>query len=95
MSPVRDEGEAERGAPGRLDVGRAPGRRPVARGDLVAPRIEAVLAELGMEQNRPVYAGRPPAAAPATGLYRQHAKEQATLVEAAITGGDVEVAGTA
>jgi 2-oxoglutarate dehydrogenase E1 component len=61
----------------------------------VAPRIEAVLAELGMEQIRPVYAGRPSAAAPATGLYRQHAKEQATLVEAAITGGEVEVAGTA
>jgi 2-oxoglutarate dehydrogenase E1 component len=61
----------------------------------VAPRIEAVLAELGMAQIRPVYAGRPPAAASATGLYRQHAKEQATLVEAAITGGDVEVAGTA
>ena len=61
----------------------------------VAPRIEAVLEELDMAQTRPVYAGRPPAAAPATGLYRQHAKEQATLVEAAITGGDVEVAGTA
>jgi 2-oxoglutarate dehydrogenase E1 component len=61
----------------------------------VAPRIEAVLQNVGMEQTRPVYAGRPPAASPATGLYQQHVKEQATLVEAAITGGDVEVAGTA
>src|SRR5918994_1241034 len=61
----------------------------------VAPRIEAVLRGMGMAQPRPVYAGRPPAASPATGLYQQHVKEQATLIEAAITGGDVEVAGTA
>jgi len=61
----------------------------------VAPRIEAVLHDVGMEQTRPVYAGRQPAASPATGLYQQHVKEQATLIEAAITGGDVEVAGTA
>ena len=60
----------------------------------VAPRIEAVLEELGMQQTTPVYAGRPPAAAPATGLYQQHVKEQATLIDAAI-GGDAEVAGTA
>jgi 2-oxoglutarate dehydrogenase E1 component len=60
-----------------------------------APRIETVLAEVGMRQTRPVYAGRPAAASPATGLYRQHVKEQATLVEAAVTGGEVEVAGTA
>jgi 2-oxoglutarate dehydrogenase E1 component len=59
----------------------------------VAPRIEAVLRDVGIEQTRPVYAGRPPAASPATGLYQQHVKEQATLIEAAITGGD-EVAGT-
>ena len=61
----------------------------------VAPRIEAVLQGVGMAQTRPVYAGRRPAASPATGLYQQHVKEQATLIEAAITGGDVEVAGTA
>jgi 2-oxoglutarate dehydrogenase E1 component len=61
----------------------------------VAPRVETVLRDVGMEQTRPVYAGRPPAASPATGLYQQHVKEQATLIEAAITGGDVEVAGTA
>ncbi len=61
----------------------------------VAPRIEAVRAELGTKQGRLTYAGRPPAAATATGLYQQHVKEQATLIEAAVTGGDVEVAGTA
>ena len=61
----------------------------------VAPRIEAVLQGVGMAQTRPVYAGRRPAASPATGLYQQHVKEQATLIEEAITGGDVEVAGTA
>ena len=52
----------------------------------VAPRIEAVLQEVGIEQTRPIYAGRRPAASPATGLFQQHVKEQATLVEAAITG---------
>jgi len=61
----------------------------------VAPRIEAVLAELGTKQGRLIYVGRPPAASTATGLYQQHVKEQATLIEAAVTGGDVEVAGTA
>ena len=48
----------------------------------VAPRIEAVLKAVGMAQTRPVYAGRRPAASPATGLYQQHVKEQATLIEA-------------
>ena len=67
---------------GRLDLRRAAHRGGAGRG-------------VGMAQTRPVYAGRRPAASPATGLYQQHVKEQATLVEAAITGGDVEVAGTA
>ena len=61
----------------------------------VAPRIEALLAELGTKQGRLIYVGRRPAASTATGLYQQHVKEQATLIEAAVTGGDVEVAGTA
>jgi 2-oxoglutarate dehydrogenase E1 component len=61
----------------------------------VAPRIEAVLEQLSVAQARLVYAGRRPAASTATGLYQQHVKEQATLIEAALTGGDVEVAGTA
>jgi 2-oxoglutarate dehydrogenase E1 component len=57
-----------------------------------APRIAAVLGDVGMRQSAPAYAGRRAAASPATGLYRQHVKGQATLIEAAITGG--EVAGT-
>jgi 2-oxoglutarate dehydrogenase E1 component len=61
----------------------------------VAPRIETVLAQVGMDQARPVYAGRSPAASPATGLYQQHVREQASLVEAALTGGPAEAAGTA
>jgi 2-oxoglutarate dehydrogenase E1 component len=61
----------------------------------VAPRIEAVLAELGARQDRLIYVGRPPAAATATGLYRQHVKEQATLIQTAVTGGNGDVAGTA
>jgi 2-oxoglutarate dehydrogenase E1 component len=58
----------------------------------VAPRIEAVLEDVGMRQTRPSYAGRPPAASTATGLYQQHVREQAALVQAAIAGDAVEVA---
>ena len=61
----------------------------------VAPRIEAVLERVGMRQTRPVYAGRLPAASPATGLYAQHVREQTNLLETALTGGPAEVAGTA
>jgi 2-oxoglutarate dehydrogenase E1 component len=61
----------------------------------VGPRIEAVLEQLGMRQGRPTYAGRPAAASPASGLYRQHVREQTNLVEAALTGGPPEAAGTA
>ena len=52
----------------------------------VSPLIEEVLAGLGRDGQRPVYAGRPPAAAPATGLLRRHLKEQAKLVDNALTG---------
>jgi 2-oxoglutarate dehydrogenase E1 component len=48
-----------------------------------------------MEQTRPIYAGRPPAASPATGLYQKHVREQTSLVEAALTGGPAEATGTA
>jgi 2-oxoglutarate dehydrogenase E1 component len=61
----------------------------------VAPRIEAVLEEIGLRQTRPSYAGRPAAASPATGLFQQHVREQASLVETALTGGPVEASGTA
>ncbi len=61
----------------------------------VAPRIEAVLERVGMRHARPIYAGRPPAASPATGVYAQHVREQTNLLETALTGGPAEVAGTA
>jgi 2-oxoglutarate dehydrogenase E1 component len=61
----------------------------------VAPRIEAVCTELGMDQTRPIYAGRPPAASPATGLHQQHVREQTSLVMAALTGDQADAMGTA
>ena len=48
-------------------------------------KIEALLGELGHKAKRPHYAGRPDAAAPATGLLRRHNAEQAKLVDAALT----------
>ncbi|MGH6942960.1 MAG: 2-oxoglutarate dehydrogenase E1 component [Geminicoccaceae bacterium] len=61
----------------------------------VAPRIEAVLEDLGMERTRLIYGGRPAAASPATGLYQQHVREQAMLVDKALTGDRVEATGNA
>jgi 2-oxoglutarate dehydrogenase E1 component len=52
----------------------------------VVPRIEAVLEQLGMAQVRPIYAGRVPAAATATGSHQQHLREQSTLVDLALLG---------
>ena len=49
-------------------------------------KIEAVLTEIGARHKRPVYAGRPAAAATATGLLKRHNLEQAKLVEEALTG---------
>ncbi|UCH75965.1 MAG: 2-oxoglutarate dehydrogenase E1 component [Rhodospirillales bacterium] len=49
------------------------------------PRIEEVLLEIGAECRRPVYVGRPEAAAPATGLLRRHIAEQKELVDRALT----------
>jgi 2-oxoglutarate dehydrogenase E1 component len=51
----------------------------------VAPEIVAVMEKLGRAQRRLIYAGRPAAAAPATGLLRRHNREQAALVDAALT----------
>ncbi len=51
----------------------------------VAPRLEVVLEELGFEQTRPTYAGRPAAASPATGSYAQHQREQNKLVAEALS----------
>ena len=49
-------------------------------------RIEAVLTEIGAKQKRPVYVGRPAAAATATGLLKLHNLEQAKLVDEALSG---------
>ncbi len=51
----------------------------------VQPEIEAVLETLAGKPVRLRYVGRLPAAAPATGLLRRHIKEQAALVDAALT----------
>jgi 2-oxoglutarate dehydrogenase E1 component len=61
----------------------------------IAPRLEAVLGKLDMRDARAVYAGRPPAASPATGLYQQHVREQTMLIDKALTGEHAEAAGTA
>jgi 2-oxoglutarate dehydrogenase E1 component len=50
----------------------------------VEPRIERRLREAGLKPQRPVYAGRAPAASPATGLARRHAAEQAALIAEAL-----------
>ncbi len=48
-------------------------------------RIEDILSELKHKAGRPKYAGRPDAAAPATGLMKRHQAEQAQLVNEALT----------
>ena len=51
----------------------------------VAPRIENVLKKIGRAGDRPHYAGRIEYASTATGLLRTHLKEQAALIDAALT----------
>ncbi|MBZ6378189.1 2-oxoglutarate dehydrogenase E1 component [Pacificimonas flava] len=51
----------------------------------VQPYLERALSDAGVGPDRPVYAGRDPAAAPATGLAPRHAKQQKQLVEDALT----------
>jgi 2-oxoglutarate dehydrogenase E1 component len=48
-------------------------------------RIEAVLKAAGCKAQRPVYAGRTAAAAPATGALKIHNAEQEALLEQALT----------
>ncbi|MFL6843622.1 MAG: 2-oxoglutarate dehydrogenase E1 component [Allosphingosinicella sp.] len=50
----------------------------------VEPRIERRLGEAGLKPKRPSYAGREPAASPATGLAKRHAAEQAALIADAL-----------
>ncbi len=49
------------------------------------PRLMNILDELGGKAGRPVYVGRKASASPATGLLANHQKEQAELVERALT----------
>jgi 2-oxoglutarate dehydrogenase E1 component len=53
--------------------------------NFVDRRIEGVLKNLGHKAGRPVYAGRPAAAAPATGSLKTHNKEQEALLDQALT----------
>jgi 2-oxoglutarate dehydrogenase E1 component len=50
----------------------------------VEPRIEEVLGEIGAEHGRARYVGRAEAASPATGLLRDHNRQQAEIIEAAL-----------
>jgi 2-oxoglutarate dehydrogenase E1 component len=52
----------------------------------VEPFIEKTLEDLDHFVKRPVYAGRPAAASPATGLLSRHQEQQARLVHAALIG---------
>ncbi|HEV2301394.1 MAG TPA: 2-oxoglutarate dehydrogenase E1 component [Stellaceae bacterium] len=52
--------------------------------NFVDRRIERVLSGLDVAANRPRFAGRPEAASPATGLFKEHLKEQARLVAEAL-----------
>ena len=47
-------------------------------------RLEAVLTEVAGKSRRPVYAGRPEAASPATGMLSRHTQEQDKLVREAL-----------
>ena len=51
----------------------------------IEPNIEWVLTRIGAKHTRPVYAGRPASASPATGLASQHKAQQEALVDAALT----------
>ncbi len=50
----------------------------------VEPLLECCLGEAGFKGMRPVYAGRPSSASPATGLAKRHSAEQAALIAAAL-----------
>jgi 2-oxoglutarate dehydrogenase E1 component len=50
----------------------------------VEPLLECCLDEAGFKGLRPRYAGRPPAASPATGLAKRHAAEQSALIADAL-----------
>jgi len=51
----------------------------------IEPNIEWVLTRIKAKHTRPIYAGRPAAASPATGLASRHKSEQEALVNDALT----------
>ncbi|WP_412507979.1 2-oxoglutarate dehydrogenase E1 component [Roseovarius sp. SYSU LYC5161] len=51
----------------------------------IEPNIEWVLTRIKSKHTRPIYAGRPAAASPATGLASAHKAQQDALVDAALT----------
>ena len=51
----------------------------------IEPNIEWVLTRIKAKHTRPLYAGRPASASPATGLAAQHKAQQEALVDAALT----------
>ena len=51
----------------------------------IEPNIEWALGRINAKHGRPVYAGRPASASPATGLATQHKKQQAALIDDALT----------
>ncbi|MEZ5757594.1 MAG: 2-oxoglutarate dehydrogenase E1 component [Emcibacteraceae bacterium] len=51
----------------------------------IDPLIEDVLTNVGGKVKRPAYAGRKEAASPATGLMERHKKQQADLIDQALT----------
>ncbi len=48
-------------------------------------RLEKVLTEIGADQTRPRYVGRPEAASPATGNAKRHRREQDKIIDDALT----------
>ncbi|WP_111733240.1 2-oxoglutarate dehydrogenase E1 component [Roseovarius amoyensis] len=51
----------------------------------IEPNIEWVQSRIGARHTRPIYAGRPASASPATGLASQHKAQQQALIDAALT----------
>ena len=71
-----------RGAPHTLWVGMDD---PAGALATLRRRIERALAGLNVKATRSIYIGRPESASPATGSARTHVKEQADLVDRALT----------